>query len=215
MSVISPMKHSRIAKLLVPAALALAIAPAAFAQDGTSAADKRVSVVAGYSMVEPTRNPEIGGTRTQFDGEGTPTLGVTYHITDNWGVEAWAADSYGQRVNAGGGKVGSVDAQPYSVSGQYRFGTAESTIRPFVGLGYHETNYDNETATPAGDRVGIETAKGAVATVGVDANISPTWFARADARYFQADSDVKVNGVKAGDAKLDPVVLGVGIGARF
>ncbi|MEN1942165.1 OmpW family outer membrane protein [Luteimonas sp. MJ246] len=202
-------------KFLIPAALAMAATPAAFAQDAGSSADKRVSVVAGYSMVEPTRNPEIAGTRTEFEGEGTPTLGVTYHITDNWGVEAWAADSYGQRVNAGGGKVGSVDAQPYSLSGQYRFGTPDSTVRPFVGLGYHETNYDNESATPTGDRVGVETAKGAVATVGMDVNITPTWFARADARYFQSDSDVKINDVNAGEAKLDPVVVGVGIGARF
>ncbi|NLA68249.1 MAG: OmpW family protein, partial [Gammaproteobacteria bacterium] len=172
-------------------------------------------VVAGYSMVESTRNPEIAGTRTAFDGEGTPTLGVTWHVNDNWGVEAWAADRYGQRVNAGGGKVGSVDAQPWSLSGQYRFGTSASTLRPFVGLGYHETNYDRETPTPAGERVGIETARGAVATVGLDVNISPTWFARADARYFQADSDVRIDGEKAGDARLDPVVLGVGIGARF
>nr|WP_207750108.1 OmpW family outer membrane protein [Luteimonas sp. MC1750] len=202
-----------ITKILVPAALALAIAPAAFAQD--NAPDKRVSVTAGYSLVEPTRNPEIAGARTQFDGEGTPTLGVTYHITDNWGVEAWAADSYGQRVNTAAGKAGSVDAQPYSLSGQYRFGTSDSTVRPFVGLGYHETNYDSETPTAAGQRVGVETAKGGVATVGMDVNISPTWFARADARYFQADSDVHIDGVKAGDAKLDPVMVGVGIGARF
>lgn len=208
MSRISPLT-----RILGPAALAVAIAPAAFAQDG--GADKRVSVVAGYSMVEPTRNPEIAGTRTEFDGEGTPTLGVTYHITDNWGVEAWAADSYGQRVNAAGAKTGSVDAQPYSLSGQYRFGNAESTLRPFVGLGYHQTNYDDESPTAAGERVGIETAEGAVATVGMDVNISPTWFARADARYFQADSDMEVDGVKAGDARLDPVVLGVGVGARF
>lgn len=208
MSRISPLT-----RILVPAALALAIAPAAFAQDG--GADKHVSVVGGYSMVEPTRNPEIAGTRTGFDGEGTATLGVTYHITDNWGIEAWAADGYGQRVNTSAGKAGSVEAQPYSLSGQYRFGTADSTFRPFVGLGYHQTNYSDETPTAAGERVGIETAKGAVGTVGVDVNISPTWFARADARYFQSDSDVKINGLKAGDAKLDPVMVGVGIGARF
>src|SRR5690606_30825132 len=112
----SPMSRiSPIAKLLVPATLALAIAPAAFAQDGGSAADKRVSVVAGSSMVEPTRNPELAGARTQFDGEGTPTLGVTYRVTDDWGVEAWAADGYGQRVNTAAGKAGSVEAQPYSL----------------------------------------------------------------------------------------------------
>ncbi|MBB6598297.1 OmpW family outer membrane protein [Luteimonas sp. MC1825] len=204
---------SRITRLVLPAALALAILPsAAFAADG---AGKHVSVVGGYSMVEPTRNPEIAGARTEFAGEGTPTLGVTWHATDNIGIEAWGADSYGQRVTSGGQKVGSVDAQPYSLSGQYRFGTVESTVRPFVGLGYHQTNYNNESATLAGDRVGVETAEGGVATVGMDVNISPTWFARADARYFQSDSEVKIDGVKAGDAKLDPVVVGVGIGARF
>ena len=202
-------------KILIPATLALAIAPCAFAQDTTAAGGERVSVVAGYSMVEPTRNPVIAGQRTQFDGEGTPTLGVTYHITDNWGIEAWAADSYGQRVNAGGTKVGSIDAQPYSLSGQYRFGTPDSTLRPFVGLGYHETNYDNETATPAGQRVGVETAKGAVATVGLDVNFGPTWFARADARYYHSDSTLRIDGADAGDAELDPVMVGVGIGARF
>src|SRR5690606_41756108 len=130
------------------------------------AAGKRVSVVAGCSMAGPTRNPEIAGTRTEFDGEGTPTLGVTWHVTDNWGVEAWAADSYGQRVNAGGQKVGSVEAQPWSLSGQYRFGTPDSTVRPFAGLGCHEANYANETPTAPGERGGIETGKGAVATGG-------------------------------------------------
>ena len=211
---------SSIRKLTLSAALALAVAPAAFAQDTTAssidtAAGKRVSIVGGYAMTEPTRNPEIAGTRTEFDGEGAPTLGVTYHVNDNIGIEAWGADKLGQRVNAGGQKVGSVEAQPYSLSGQYRFGEADNIVRPFVGLGYHQTNYSGETATAAGERVGIETAKGGVATVGVDVNINPTWFARADARYFQADSDVRIDGVKAGDAKLDPVVLGVGVGARF
>ena len=49
----------------------------------------------------------------------------------------------------------------------------------------------------------------------VDLNINPTWFARADVRYLQGDSDVKLYGVKAGEAELDPVILGVGVGARF
>ena len=211
---------SSIRKLTLSAALALAVAPAAFAQDTAAASTdtasgKRVSIVGGYAMTEPTRNPEIAGTRTEFDGEGAPTLGVTYHVNDNIGIEAWGADKLGQRVNAGGQKVGSVEAQPYSLSGQYRFGEADNIVRPFVGLGYHQTNYSGETPTAAGERVGIETAKGGVATVGVDVNINPTWFARADARYFQADSDVRIDGAKAGDAKLDPVVLGVGVGARF
>jgi outer membrane protein len=179
-----------------------------------------VSVVGGYALAEPTRNPSIAGTRANVDGDGAATLGISYNINDNIAVEAWgAADKFGHRVRSADGKIASVDAQPYAVSGQYHFGKADKIVRPFVGLGYYESNYDGEKAEPtgalAGQRIGVETVKGGMATAGIDVNISPTWFARADARYLQGGSDVKVNGVNAGEAKLDPVILGVGIGARF
>ncbi len=201
----------------------LAITPAAFAQDASTdtASGKRFAVVGGYALSEPTRNPEIDGARTQLDGDGAGTLSASYYINDNIAVEAWgAADKFSHRVRDGEGqKLGSVEAQPYAVSGQYHFRQADSTVRPFVGLGYYEQNYDGETAEPsgalAGQRIGVETAKGAMATAGVDLNINPTWFARADVRYLQGDSDVKLDGVKAGEAELDPVIVGVGVGARF
>ena len=201
----------------------LAITPAAFAQDASTdtASGKRFAVVGGYALSEPTRNPEIDGARTQLDGDGAGTLSASYYINDNIAVEAWgAADKFSHRVRDGEGqKLGSVDAQPYAVSGQYHFRQADSTVRPFVGLGYYEQNFDGETAEPsgalAGQRIGVETAKGAMATAGVDVNINPTWFARADVRYLQGDSDVKLDGVKAGEAELDPVIVGVGVGARF
>ena len=201
----------------------LAITPAAFAQDASTdtASGKRFAVVGGYALSEPTRNPEIDGARTQLDGDGAGTLSASYYINDNIAVEAWgAADKFSHRVRDGEGqKLGSVDAQPYAVSGQYHFRQADSTVRPFVGLGYYEQNFDGETAEPsgalAGQRIGVETAKGAMATAGVDVNINPTWFARADVRYLQGDSDVKLDGATAGEAELDPVILGVGVGARF
>lgn len=206
---------------------ALAIAPAAaFAQDtttsdaSTTASGKRFAVVGGYALSEPTRNPSIAGARSQVDGDGAATLSASYYINDNIAVEAWgAADKFGHRVRTDSGKVASVDAQPYALSGQYHFGGADKIVRPFVGLGYYESNYSGETAEPsgafAGQRVGIETAKGAMATAGVDLNINPTWFARADVRYLQGKSDVRLDGVDAGEAELNPVVLGVGFGARF
>lgn len=198
----------------------LAIAPAAFAQDAGTAAGKRFAVVGGYALSEPTKNPSIAGARSQVDGDGAATLSASYYITDNIAVEAWgAADKFGHRVNFNGGKVGSVEAQPYAVSGQYHFGAPDKTVRPFVGLGYYESNYSGEKTEPAGalvgQRIGLETAKGAMATAGVDLNINPTWFARADVRYLQGKSDARFNGVKVGEAELNPVILGVGLGARF
>lgn len=204
---------------------AMAIAPAAFAQDSAydSTADeaKRFAVVGGYALSEPTRNPMLGGMRTQYDGGTSATLSATYYINENFAVEAWgAADKFDHRMrDASGYKVASVDTQPYALSGQYHFGTSDQIVRPFVGLGYYESNYDGETVEPtnvlAGHRLGVETAKGAMATAGIDVALSPSWFARADVRYMQDDPDVRLNGVKAGDAKLNPVIVGMGLGVRF
>src|SRR5690606_4608330 len=175
----SPMLSIRTLTLAIAATAAFA--PAAFAQDasGDTAPGKRFSVVGGYSLTEPTRNPVIDGSLTKAEGEGTPTLSAAWNITDNIAIEAWGADKAGYRISTGSNKTDSIDGNAYSISGQYHFGAADDTVRPFVGLGSHETNYSNEKADGAGalagQRIGVETAKGAVATVGVDVNITPTW----------------------------------------
>lgn len=212
---------SSIRILSLALAATVTAAPAAFAQEASadSASGKHFSVVGGYAITHPTRNPSIAGTRARLDGEGAPTLAASYHINDHVAIEAWGADRTGHRVRSGGQKVASVDAQPYALSAQYHFGEADSSLRPFVGLGYHETNFNHETASAgtalAGQRIGIDTAKGAVGTVGIDVNLGPSWFARADARYFQGNGKIKLDGARAGDARIDPVTVGVGIGARF
>ena len=61
----------------------------------------------------------------------------------------------------------------------------------------------------------MTTPKGAMATVGMDLNFTEHLFGRVDARYMHGGSDIEVNGTKVGEADLDPVVIGVGVGARF
>ena len=198
---------------------AVAAAPVAFAQDSfgqsDTAAGKRFSVVGGATLLQPDSDP-LPGARIDADGDVAPTLSATYHVTDNIGVERWgAADKFNHRIRGDDSKIGTVDSQPIALSGQYHFGAADNTFRPFVGLGYHQTNISDEDVNPGGDHVGLTSPKGAIGTVGVDMNITPTWFARADARYFDGDGDIKVNGVKAGTTEFNPVMVGVGIGARF
>ena len=36
-----------------------------------------------------------------------------------------------------------------------------------------------------------------------------------DVRYISIESDVKLNGVKAGTAEIDPLTVGVSLGYRF
>ena len=198
---------------------ALALSSTAFAQDGNgdTASGKHFAVVGGISLLQPKNDPIDG--IGKVDGGPAPTISASYYFNDNFAVELWgAADKFDHRVRTdGGAKVGSVEQQPPALSAQYHFGQADNTFRPFVGVGYYESNFSNEDI-PALDglHVGVETAKGAIGTVGVDMNINPTWFVRADARYLHARPELTVGGQGSGsDLKLDPWVVGLGIGARF
>ncbi|GAB2508105.1 OmpW/AlkL family protein [Lysobacter humi (ex Lee et al. 2017)] len=198
----------------------LAVAPCALAQE-TGTTGKRFAIVGGVAQSEPTGDATTAtGARAEIDGDVAPTLGASWYVNENVAIEAWgAADKFGHRVKVGDTKAGSVDAQPYAVSGQYHFGASERTVRPFVGLGYYEMNFDDEQAQAggplAGRRIGIETAKGPMATVGADVNLGERWFARGDVRYLHGSSDLKLNGAPAGEVEANPVVVGLGIGARF
>ena len=201
-------------------ALASLIAMPALAQDATTdttsdAASKRFAAVGGAAVLKPDRDPAPG---LKIDGDVAPVISASWYATPNIAVELWgAADKFNHRVRAdGAGKIGTVDQQPIALSGQYHFGTADQVMRPFVGLGYYESNFSNETIGGDGAHVGLETAKGAIATAGVDFNINQTWFARADARYMKGDAGVRVAGQGTGEElTIDPWVVGVGIGARF
>lgn len=197
----------------------MAAAPA-FAQD-TGAAGKRFAVVGGYAHQEPTGDGTVAGSKAEFDGSGAPTLGLSYYLNDNVAIEGWgAASKFDHRVTtAADGKIGTVSSQPWALSGQYHFRDGNATVRPFVGLGYFQSNISEEDQDKIGpyadNHIGMSTPKGAMATVGVDLNFTPRVFARADARYLHGGSDIAVDGAKVGEADLNPVVIGVGVGARF
>ncbi|KAF1687243.1 hypothetical protein B1992_04475 [Pseudoxanthomonas broegbernensis] len=209
------MQSIRILSLaLVPA---LALAAPAFAQsgDGDSASGKRIAVVGGIAHLEPSSDAADG---LQVDGGPAPTLSVSWYATDNFAVELWgAADTFDHRVRADGlGKIGTVQQQPVALSAQWHFGQADSVFRPFVGLGYHESNFSHEDIAGLDGHAGLETAKGAIGTVGMDFNITPTWFARTDVRYLHSRPELRVAGSGTGqELDLDPWTVGVGLGARF
>ncbi|MDQ2702406.1 MAG: outer membrane beta-barrel protein [Pseudomonadota bacterium] len=219
----NPRAPSRKRTLVAALGLALAgglVAAPAFAQD-KGASGKHFAVVGGYAHQEPTGDSTLAGSEAEFDGTGAGTLSASYFINDHIAIEGWGAvTDFQHRVTTpGAGKVATVASQPYALSGQYHFRDGNETIRPFVGLGYYQSNFKDEDQDDAGpyadNHIGIESPEGAMATVGVDLNFTEHVFARADVRYLHGNSDIAVDGVEAGEAELNPVVIGVGVGARF
>ena len=180
-----------------------------------TASGRRFSVVGSATLLQPTKHSSNDG--LEVDGGPAPTASFSYNFTDNISAELWGAlDSFEHRVTTDAGKLGTVEQLPIALSGQYHFGDADNTFRPFLGLGYHYSNFNNEDLNPGGEHISLSTAKGAIGTVGVDMNITPTWFARADARYLHSNADLNQAGVPIGqEIKLDPWTVSFGIGARF
>ena len=211
---------SSLKKLSLALVSAIAFAPAAFAQDVTTTdasgtvSGKRIAIVGGGAILEPDSNPAAG---LDVDGGTAPTLSASWYVNDNIAIELWgAADKFNHRVRGPQGKIGTVEQQPVAVSGQYHFRDADAVMRPFLGLGYYESNFSNEDVSGGGQHVGLSTAKGPIATAGMDFNINSRWFARTDVRYMKGDADVNVAGQGTGEElTLDPWTLGVGLGARF
>ncbi|SDQ78736.1 OmpW family outer membrane protein [Pseudoxanthomonas sp. CF125] len=203
---------------------ALAFAPSAFAQDTDTtttdasstqtASGKRIAIVGGGAILQPDSDPAPG---LDIDGGSAPTLSASWYVNDNIAIELWgAADKFNHRVRGPEGKIGTVEQQPLALSGQYHFRDADAVMRPFVGLGYYESNFSNEDISAGGPHVGLDSTKGAIATAGMDFNINSRWFARTDVRYMRGDADVNLAGEGTGEQlKMNPWTIGVGLGARF
>lgn len=205
--------------LMIALSLA-AFAPAAFAQNDLSVTDaKKFAVVGGYAVQKVHYKP-ISNHDAKFDGGSAATLSASWYVMPALAVELWGSvDKFEQRVRSStDGKYGNIDAQPLSLSAQYHFLPSNSTIRPWVGLGYYQTNYSggNNIRFEDGKHAGLSSAKGAIGSTGVDFNISNSWFVRANARYMAGSNHLTSNGKNTGDrAKMEPWVFGLGVGGRF
>lgn len=215
----------RIRHMTMALAAAMAFAPAAFAQDGSSADYNRFAVVGSYNIIQPNDTP-IKGSDAYFEGGTAPTLSFSWYATENIAVELWGAvDKVDYDLHGSNGKFGNVSQQPVALSGQYHFGHADSSIRPFVGLGYFQSKISDVKSTDPNinqDLIDFRSQKGGIATVGADFNINSNWFVRVDGRYMKGSTELR-NYVEHGEAdpdgkqkvNLDPWTLGFGIGARF
>lgn len=143
------------------------------------------------------------------------TLG--YKFNGNWSAEAWLPlMKFKHDVRLDGAKSASIEHRPILLTAQYHF-LANSAVQPFIGAGYGWVNVSDESTTGpiAGTNLDVGNGDGFVGQVGVGFYASSNVFIRADARYFDWKSDVKLNGAGIGQVKVSPWIYGVSVGYRF
>lgn len=146
-----------------------------------------------------------------------PTLTFEYFVMDNLGLEVLAATPFEHDIKVKGvGKIGSTKHLPPTVSLNYHF-AGMGKFAPFLGAGLNYTVFFSERATGpiAGSNLRLEDSFGVALHAGFDYWLTDSSALRADVRWMDIDTDVKLNGTKIGTVEIDPAVVGVSYIMKF
>ncbi|MCE2947441.1 MAG: OmpW/AlkL family protein [bacterium] len=145
--------------------------------------------------------------------EVTPELDLSWFFTPNIAVELILATQRHTVTNAGA-SVGTVKHLPPTLLLQYHFMPSQA-FKPYVGVGLNYTRfYDVDLA--GGALTVDKTSTGGAIQAGFDYRLSGNWYLNVDLKKIWIDTDVKTAaGAFVSSLKIDPVVLGVGVGYKF
>lgn len=218
-------------KLLLGAAAFIA-AGSAFAQSAGS-----IVVYAGAAQINPQVEsgdltaPSLPGTKVDVKKASSFVGGITYYWTDNISIDLPIAapfkhDVVGAGAIEGTGKLGTVKALPMTLLAQYRFGDANSSLRPFVGAGPTYGYFFKPRATAALSGITGGTASnpttlsmkrklGVTMELGAAYNVTKDWSASLSVTKTFIKTTGSLSTGQTIETSLDPVSIKFGIGYRF
>ncbi len=130
-------------------------------------------------------------------------------------VSAELVLTYPQRhdVMLDGAKIGSFKHLPPTLLAQYHFLAGEQ-FSPYVGAGINYTTLSKVDLL--GGKGGLDhSSVGLALQAGVDFAIDKHWSMNLDVKKVQIRSDVTLSGARISDVKVDPWLIGLGLGYRF
>jgi outer membrane protein len=163
-------------------------------------------------------NGDNTGLGLSVNNKTLPEVDFSYFLTPNVAAELILTVPQKHTLYSNGVEIGSLKHLPPTLSLQYHF-APDATFRPYVGLGVNYTNFSGVKFAPAivtalGPNV-KRSSWGLSAQVGADIEIGKGTYLNIDLKKVQIDTDVISKGNKVGTFKVDPLLLGVGVGWRF
>ena len=112
--------------------------------------------------------------------------------------------------------MGTFKHLPPTLTLQYHF-TDLGAYKPYVGAGLNYTKISSVSLKNGNDVLQLDNDSfGAALQVGVDIPLDKKWSVNVDVKKVYIKTDVYgPSGASLGTLKLDPVLLGVGVGYRF
>lgn len=197
-------------KLIGLTALALAAAaPVAQAQDTGN------WIVRARAVHLDSANKDSTGLGLTINNKTLPEVDFTYFYTPNIAFELILTVPQKQTVNSTvvGGDIGTFKHLPPTLTAQYHF-TGLGGFRPYVGAGL---NYTNISAVKIlNGAVGLKhNSYGLALQAGVDVPLQGGWLINVDVKKVNIATNVYLSGADKGKFKVDPTLVGIGVGKRF
>ena len=205
------MKKSATAAAIVLAAIG-AFAGNAMAQEGPWLVRARA-----VHLDPADKSAPIGGVgasdRLHVSSKTIPEIDISYFFTPNIAAELILTYPQKHDVTLDGNKIGSFKHLPPTLSLQYHF-MPEKQFSPYVGAGINYTNISDVKLLNGAGRLEHD-SWGYSLQAGVDYKLDKNWSLNFDIKKVQIRSDVFIGGAKASEVKVDPLLIGVGVGYRF
>ncbi|MGV7211241.1 OmpW/AlkL family protein [Oxalobacteraceae bacterium A2-2] len=163
------------------------------------------------------KSDPVGGAgasdRIGVSSKTIPEVDISYFFTPNFAAELILTYPQKHDVSLDGAKIGTFKHLPPTLLAQYHF-VSNSPLTPYLGAGVNYTNISDVNLL--GGKGGLEHKSwGLAVQAGVDYKIDEHWSLNFDVKKVQIRSDVYISGAKASAVKVDPLLVGVGVGYRF
>lgn len=198
-------------KQVIAAALLCAFASGA-ALSQTTTAPEGPWMVRARAVHLNSANGDTTPLRLTLNDKWIPEVDVSYFFSPNVAMELVLTVPQKHTLSAGGTTIGTLKHLPPTLTAQYHF-TGLNGFKPYVGAGVNYTRFSSVNL-PAG--VAIDRSSfGAALQAGVDIPIAKGVYLNLDVKKVYIRTDVSAGGVGIGTFKVDPVLVGVGVGWRF
>ena len=163
-------------------------------------------------------NKDSTGLDLNINNKTFPDVDVSYFFTPNIAAELVLTYPQKQRIYSGADQIGTLKHLPPTLTLQYHF-MPEGQFRPYVGAGVNYTHFSSVHFDPAVQAALQPSIKsnsfGLAAQVGMDVMLDKKWSLNVDIKKVQIRTKVSSAGTEVGKFKVDPLLIGVGVGYRF
>lgn len=193
-------------KILIAAAVGMLVA-------GQVAAQESPWLVRARAVQLDMANKDTTGLSLNVNDKTIGEVDVSYFLNKNVAAELILTLPQRQTVSAGTAGIGNFKHLPPTLTLQYHF-TDLGAYKPYVGAGLNYTKITGTNLTTG--HTLDDSSYGAAFQAGVDVPLTKQVSLNFDVKKVYIKTDVYSSaGANVGTLKLDPVLVGVGVGYRF